>query len=146
MFADAFDAGHLLVGQGAVGQRGEVLGHLEGGGWCGKADVHVGVGEDKAVAMGGSKRCFAGGHVPCLEQFAPARSGEDHDTGAVFPGQVGEDVLLGAPVDRVVAHLEHVDGQVELAADDAAYEGTLVTGYADEAYLVLVLQFQGPIK
>jgi len=146
MIADALDAGHLLVGQGSAGQRREVLLHLVGAGWSGDADVHIGVGEDKAVAVRGGKRRLACGHVLGLKRLAPARGGEDHDARAVVLGQVGKDVLLRAPVHHVVAHLEQVEGQVELAAGDAAEEGTLMAGHADEPHLPLLLQLQGPIK
>ena len=115
MITDVLDAGHLLIRQRAACQRREILLHLVGTGWSGDADVHVGVGEDKAVAVRGGKRRLAGGHVPGLERLAPARGGEDHDARAVVRGQVGKDILFRAPMHDVVAHSEQIDGQVDLA-------------------------------
>ena len=103
---NALDSDHLLVGQGSARQSREVLLHLLGAGWSGEADVHVGVGKDKAVTIRGGKRRLVGGHVPGFKRLAPARSGEDHDARTVVLGQVGEDVFLCAPVHHVVAHLE----------------------------------------
>ena len=94
MIADALDTCHLLVVEGSRVQSLEVVLHLRCGGGSSNTDVHVGIGENEAVAVRGSKRRLARGHVFCLERFAPARGGEDHDARPVLLGQVGEDVLL----------------------------------------------------
>ena len=69
MLADAPDAGHLLLVEGPGVQGLEIVLHLRCGGRARDTDVHVGMGENEAVAVGRGQREFAGWGEGALEDL-----------------------------------------------------------------------------
>ena len=93
MLADAPNPSHLLLVEGSGVQGLEILLHLRGCGGGRETDVHVGMGENEAVAVGCGQRALACRHTLGLQELAPAGGGEDHDARPVILRQVREDVL-----------------------------------------------------
>jgi len=77
VLAYAPDAGHLLLVEGPGVQGLEIVLHLRCGGGARDTDVHVGMGENEAVAVGWGQRALACRHELGLEELAPAGGGED---------------------------------------------------------------------
>ena len=102
MFADAPDMGHFLLVEGASVYGFEIFLHLRCVGGSRETDVHVWMGENKAVAVGCGHRVLSFRHVFGLEELAPAGGGVDHDAQTVLFRYVREDVLFGAGVHGVV--------------------------------------------
>ncbi len=136
--ADASDAGHLLLVEGPGVQGLEIFLHLSCGGGARDTDVHVGMGENEAIAVGRGQRAFPCRHELGFEELAPAGGGEDHDARSVLLRQVREDVLFGSWVNGVVADLKEVHRRLHLSASDLAEEGPFVAGHAHEAHLAAV--------
>ncbi len=138
VLADAPDAGHLLLVERPGVQSFEIVLHLRCGGGARGTDVHVGMGENEAVAVGWGQRSLAGRYELGVEELAPAGGGEDYDARPLLPRQVREDVLFGAWMHGVVADLKEVHRRLHLSSGDLAKEGPLVAGHAHEAHLAAV--------